>query len=250
MAKKLKIPANHIIVGLVAFALLLGAPAIVAMIDDSAHFDVTSPTKYDEVTLFSDIKYRIINTQLETVALIPGSIGSYPSENGGDYLIDSGLTSKYVWYMSFDIGNSSRDSPIDAGARTIVITTAEDLQKIELGIVGKTWEFTQDDEPGVWILNIGIADMILLDNYTGRQTIQMFWTLGTGTSAFPSDGIFEFSIEFYDATIPIFYASFVWGAVGVILLITAIYASHLVKVGDVSKAIKKAFTRKKKGGKK
>ncbi|MCL2607703.1 MAG: hypothetical protein FWD92_04035 [Methanomassiliicoccaceae archaeon] len=243
MPKTKKLPRNHVIAGLVALILILAAPAIVAAIDKEAHTLTADPVGYDEEELIQRINARNIGTDLSTSAVIPGWTAFYPSENAGSYLINTTLTARHIWHLDFLIGSAaSGHSPIITdNASTITVISDASLLGVTYNPTGLTGQYMHFDQvaPGHFVLNLSPAERLLLAGYTDHELLTFrYWVSGPPVTTFPVSGIIEFSVSFERSPIPLFYASLIYGAVGILLLIVAVYSTPWVNQGTVTKALR------------
>ena len=243
-----KLPKNHIMVGMSAFLLLLAAPLIVAMVDESASIDTSDLIDYDETKLLGAYNLAYNNSggtavfgtgrPMATVNLF------YPSENEGMYMIQTDGTSEVV-SMNLTFGE---DHPILSGAVTkVTIYTSLECTKLQYRMTTLHWFHFTQISPGVWEREFSTAERLMIKG-VDRSDLTSPGTLNFQgfSDNFPNDGIVEVGIELYGDQMPLYYASFVWGVVGVLLLLAALFATDTVDVKTITSKTKKAF----KGGKK
>ena len=227
--------------------LILAAPAIVAIVDEAAHINIENPIEYNEENIFGVTRIGTASTDVQ-IATNVKDVALLPSENDGFFLVDTKQTTvTNPDRMVLNLLPVVRDMFSDGDVSRVVIY-AEDSTLVYLRITSAAYGnyslIFNEESPGVWVLDLSSVDKMKLKGSTEVHRLNIIYGAGN-VPAFA-----EFSFAMYGDDIPLYYASLVWGAIGVLLIIVAIYSTHLVQVGDLSKKIGKIFRRKGKGGKK
>ena len=260
-----KLPKNHIMVGMTAFLFLLSAPLMVAIVDANAHVDEEHLIEYDEDSLFLRYQGHYTDTDGTSVRTefvnYPNWNAYTPSENDGSYMILlSDLSSKTQDVLIALSYPSSESSSIFGSGEIskIVIRTPVGLSQIRYN--GNFREdgayksiFFTETSPGVWEYEFSTAERLIYSSREIRDEKLTFYF--SDEKKFPSDKVLEFSVEFYEDPTPYYYATFVWAAIGLLLLVCALFATDTVDAKTVTKGLKNAGKKAKKavsgkGGKK
>jgi len=243
-------PSKKTALSLLAIMMVMVIPAGVAMLDASASIETQNSFEYDEESLIK--RYRVASPPGETwdpMVAASAMNALYPSATGGTYIIDTGKSADMT-DVEVTITNFVRSGDV----KKIVITTDHALTKMVLiahdtGLPTKSFTMIQTS-PGVFEYEFSNIEELMLKNYPHFNIKFCDFTEQ------PVGGFLEFGIDMYDSSTPIYIASYVLAAVGLLLIICAIYATKWVNVGTVTgtigkagKGIKSTVTRKGKKNK-
>jgi len=248
MNKRMVSPGKAAALSILAMVLVVAMPAVMAMVEQDASYDVETPIEYDEKKFI--IEHNGAYNTPEGGTWYPTHRGDslnifYPSETGGTYMIDSGQGSA----LTRMIIGLNHDNPVKNGeVRTMIMTTPLDLSWFSYVVKKDTviheYKFVQES-PGVWIREFTSAEVLIIK---GVEPTAEYFTVQFKTPSV--DGIVEFGLDMYGADTSVYYASIVAGVCGVLLIVCALYMTPLVQIGTIPRAIGNGIDAVQNGAKK
>lgn len=208
-----KVPDRVKLLSLLAIVLVVGAPALVSIIDDSATYEYTN-----------DIVLYDVPSEMASYARVPDSMISVSqipaSDNNGVHFIaidDQSLASSvtYIRFYGIDM------APLTDGATSLTIVTEAAPDTIRLGAKSNgsnpIWSrFVQSaDDPTVWTYDLSSIEraMFASDNID-RIYIDFYGALGSADMKISAAG-----------SQSIAYGEIIIGATGAVLLLCALLAT-------------------------
>jgi hypothetical protein len=208
---------------LMALILIIGAPALVSVIDDDIAYDGARIYDYDDSTVFSgSIAGRTIgDTNGENpLASVTTSIFT-PTESGTGYIFNLDHTNLPLWYIR---AACDLKDLIEDGVRIITVT-APDVVHLTY-VADKSYRFVETAE-NIYTLNISSVDAVSILSFTGNEVLTFGFSDNVLPTSLPATGIFEFDLEMKEYY-SIAYGELIVGATGVLLIVCAILATPWV----------------------
>jgi|GEM_PF-5902611 len=228
--KILKNPESAAVLSLLAVLLVCAMPAGVALIDSGASIDMDTPKEYDETTLFSTITMVKLNGVATDTPLTPFL---FPSESGFGYMWAIGVPADSTATVHLRFNDYS--SVFDA-EKIVMHVNDPGISGIAVRLSGAVSFPLAETSEGIWEYQFSAVDRLKMKGMTGNP-----WPLMSIVWAdTPDDGFVDVSIELFEGSTSIYYASFVAGIAGLLLFLCAIFASPWVQVGTFSRMVNKA----------
>lgn len=224
-----KISSKVAAFSITALLLVVGFATVMTIIDESTSYNVDNPIEYDEERVFGVVRVGnasndvILCTYITDIALLP-------SENDGAFLVDVRQTTDVKVdnpdRLNINILQPERAVLFSGDSLRYVITTEHNLSAVYFRVFPSSGNynilFTQES-PGVWVLELSQIDRLKLKGEDITSLVRLVMVFAP--SAFPSSNFVEFSYDVYGGDIPVYYASTLAFVFGLILIVTALFAT-------------------------
>ena len=227
-------PSRAVALSLAALVLVAGSLGIVAVLDQDASYgyeaEIDKNLSVSKWTYYNGAWAPTNNT----VNMLT------PDQTGAGYLFDassavSQVTEKNLMQirMTFDKIDGKF---LHEGVKSVIVETTSPATLVRFQVFDATTNviFVMESvAPGLWVYEFSTTDILRLNGMTITQECLLFNFVGTDFISM--GGYVEFNMSFYETSLPIYYASLLIGALGIVLIISAIYATDVVDVGTVGR---------------
>lgn len=223
--KIFSIPYNTQIFSMFAIILIIGAPAVVSMIDDSYTTDVSVLSTFDD----EDIT---VNYKMSEEWAVPGALSMLkPSENNGSYLFAANVADDvplitWIFIDGFEISDFENLGRIEMTTNSVPSSIT--FYVIGDGLTSHSIAGNYDADTEVWNFDFDSVDRAKIgsDGYTS-VTLLLTYTAGTALS------FTELTIVPY-GTMIISYGEIIIGLTGGLLLICALFSTPWFGIGGLN----------------
>lgn len=224
-----KPPSQSVVLSLMALILIVGAPAIVSMIDDSYTHEGTSEVQLLDIDYSEPSLIRLASTP-EIPAYNDASVSYIPaSENDGTFLLALNDPSEidnvqYARFKGIDV------APLMSGMGVKVVTSS-DVTQVNVSVVnsddkiGTKIFLTQSEaDTSVWTGSLSSVDIVKIRS--GVYDIASVDMMG-------SNELFDMEIySIGEYSIP--YGEIIIGTTGALLIICALFATPWFGIGEIT----------------
>jgi hypothetical protein len=206
---------------MVALLLVVGFATVMTTVDENASYETVNKVAFaeDDIIFGSSASYNLAGTMTWISPDVLKDSVFLPSDTGGSYMIDYGVTG--FTSSSFSISNVFLTNDV----QKVVVYTDHDLSYVRLDVNNsgspsfpyKQYWLTQTS-PGVWEKEFAFSEILQNRHYTSSS-------ITFGHKAATTSSIVEFDVEFWGSPVPVYYASTLAFIFGLVLIITALFAT-------------------------
>ena len=224
-----KPPSQSVVLSLMALILIVGAPALVSVIDDyTVPFEFESDLSVkslDDLKIISHQPTKVngVNTTVEEKATI--------IRDGNSYSIVHAVTGSYGWIYIKDFDNTM----VKDGVSKIVVTTSSPINidiRFYNGAVFDTFSLSRDDTNTVHTLELSSVDIAKIRSYPVDAMDVILCGVVADDHPF-DEAVTTVTVSAY-GNVMIPYGEIIIGATGAILIVCALFATPWFGIGGIT----------------